>query len=407
MLLASELIAGVRFRRRRRLHVFLSFLFALPSVSADAYTAVELYTATVPPNIVDVFPGPVATDGSMIGGAQLAGANFPQVPVYWASDGTFTLMNTFDFSHVSWLVPSQQVGWYQGAHAAIWSGTPNSRIDIHPPQLHFLETFAYGTNGAQQVGAGDFAYNGPTHAVLWNGTADSAVDLNPTNLVGLTNSSASATDGTHQVGFGWGPGIPNHAMLWSGTPDSAVDLHPTKLTAVLQSYAEGVGGGQQVGKGVVEADQYGEPIRTHALLWTGTPDSAVDLNSDPLGMVNSFATGTNGLVQIGHYSAPGFIAHAAAWSGTADSAVDLDQFLPYDVEAAYASAVDSSGNIFGTATDTNGVIHVVEWVAPEPQGLLLIGIGGLAFRRARRARRTQGKVPTPERVAGTFPSPLS
>src|SRR5438045_3144139 len=51
---------------------------------------------------------------------------------------------------------------------------------------------------------------------------------------------------TQQVGYGNGPSQ-THALLWSGTPASVVDLHPA---AYLDSQAYGVSGGQQVGRGL-------------------------------------------------------------------------------------------------------------------------------------------------------------
>ncbi len=63
-----------------------------------------------------------------------------------------------------------------------------------------------------------------------------------------------------------------HALLWSGTAASAVDLNPSGIDLV---YAYGISGGQQVGSGYGSATG---GIIYHALLWSGTAASAVDLN---------------------------------------------------------------------------------------------------------------------------------
>ena len=79
-----------------------------------------------------------------------------------------------------------------------------------------------------------------------------------------------------------------HAALWSGTPESAVDLHPTVLTGFDESLVFGVGGGQQVGSG----SGLGTDNHVHALVWNGTATSAVDLL--PTGFTDSAAYGTDG-----------------------------------------------------------------------------------------------------------------
>lgn len=83
-----------------------------------------------------------------------------------------------------------------------------------------------------------------SHAVLWNGNGE-PVDLHPTNLPGFSYSVLAATDGVHQVGggaIGTGAGAPGHALIWSGTSDSAVDLNPTNLPGIRTSSAEGISG---------------------------------------------------------------------------------------------------------------------------------------------------------------------
>lgn len=101
-------------------------------------------------------------------------------------------------------------------------------------------------------------------------------------------SFAVGTDGIHQVDFG-SSGTQDHAILWSGSAASAVDLSPTNLSGFVPTYAYGVGGNEQVG--------WGSDGQNHALLWRGSPDSAVDLN--PAGSTASYAWATNGSQQAG------------------------------------------------------------------------------------------------------------
>src|SRR5258708_2449553 len=66
------------------------------------------------------------------------------------------------------------------------------------------------------------------------------VDLHPT---GFSSSIITTTASGSQSGFAT-PGSFTHALLWSGTSDSAVDLNPSDFTT---SKAWGTGGSTQVG----------------------------------------------------------------------------------------------------------------------------------------------------------------
>src|SRR3954462_1775168 len=107
-----------------------------------------------------------------------------------------------------------------------------------------------------------------------------AIDLNPS---GFTSSEADGIANGQQVGVAAGPAtdFDSHAILWTGTAASAVDLNPSPSGATM-SQAYGVADGQQVGFSGGTAT--GNP---HAILWTGTAASAVDLN--PSGFTNSDA----------------------------------------------------------------------------------------------------------------------
>jgi uncharacterized membrane protein len=103
----------------------------------------------------------------------------------------------------------------------------------------------------------------------------------------------------------------------------------------------------------------------HALLWSGTAASAVDLT--PVGFSATEALGVAGGQQVGEGVGPatGGENHALLWSGTAASVVDLHAFLPPGFRSSQALGIDSSGNIVGTAVDSSGVEHPFLWTPCE------------------------------------------
>jgi len=160
---------------------------------------------------------------------------------------------------------------------------------------------------------------------------------------------------------------------------------------IAPGVACGVAAGQQVGYADLQTSAGGFQ---DAILWNGTAASAVDLRPTGLSPAVDFsvAVSTNGLQQVGYAGVPGG-TEAVLWSGTANSAVDLDTFLPGSLGNAEADYIDSAGNIFGTAEGTYGGISgnfSVEWTnaaVPEPAGISLLGLGGIALLRRRIGRR--------------------
>lgn len=191
------------------------------------------------------------------------------------------------------------------------------------------------------------------------------MDLQPTLLSGFNNSMAIGTDGHRQVGYGLFNGSALHALLWSGTADSAVDLSPTNLAGYTLSLAIAVHANQVVGIG----SGPGTGTHDHALLWPRGADSTVDLN--PAGFLSSDAVVTNGAQQVG-YGGTGSEVHALLWDGSAASVVDLQNLLPPGFTESFAFSFDQAGDVFGIAYDTAGNTHAVEWVVPEPSFLSLV-----------------------------------
>jgi hypothetical protein len=103
---------------------------------------------------------------------------------------------------------------------------------------------------------------------LWNGAAASVVDLNP---AGFTRTQANGAAGSYQVGWGLGTAAGNqtHALRWTGTADSVLDLHQYLSglgLAFTYSQATGIDdGGNIVGYGFANSHNY-------AILWTPVPE---------------------------------------------------------------------------------------------------------------------------------------
>jgi hypothetical protein len=287
----------------------------------------------------------------------------------------------------------RQVGWGSGIgvelnrHALVWSGTAESVVDLHP--FEFGDSEAHGISGTSQVGWGRISAASPFHALLWHGTADSVVDLHRSEFL---YTSARAVSGITQVGHGYSErpplhpavGLNYHALLWTGTAESMVDLHPAGFDF---SSAVAVSGSVQVGHGstITTTNNY------HALLWRGTAESVVDLH--PPGFDFSAAEGVSesGQVGYGKGTATDGRIHALLWRGTAESVVDLHPYLsglPVTMVESHANGIDSNGSIVGYGEDSNGVEYAILWTpVPEPSAwtLLWLGMMGVAL-RSRRSR---------------------
>jgi hypothetical protein len=257
-------------------------------------------------------------------------------------------------------------------HAALWRGTAASRVDLNPARWE--QSVASGIGGGRQVGSATrqvlcTAKKGKCldgtkieiHPFMWAGSADTAVDLTPL-VLGFGAGRALGTDGVQQVGYGQQV-IGNNAfsgafaVLWTGTADSAINLNPPDS---IESQARAVAGGQQVGFGYY-------PHR--ALLWSSSAESVVDLH--PAGYTSSEANATNGIQQagtgfIGDVDAPTVQSHALVWSGSAASVIDLNQFLPPGYTDAAATGIDASGTVVGWASkgprDNPANVHAVMWI---------------------------------------------
>ena len=193
------------------------------------------------------------------------------------------------------------------------------------------------TSGGQVAG---LVIDGPSASLrvdglLWNNFESLPKHLLPANPNWAFHAAVYATDGTGQVGV-LAPSddfISNqHAVLWSGTANSALDLHPAHLSGFTASVAFGLGGDMQVGAG-------GGPATggaSHAMTWLGSASSAADLHPQSLpGIVETIAYNTDGVHQVG-----------AAYTSSGSSRRIQDAIL--------AGNLDVNRNVLNTA-------HAILW----------------------------------------------
>ena len=113
----------------------------------------------------------------------------------------------------------------------------------------------------------------------------------------------------------------------------------------------------------------------------------------------STATATNGQQQVG--GATDAITgnnHALVWNGSPDDYFDLGNLLPSTFTSSVAWTIDPAGDVFGTAIDSSGNIHAIEWT-PEPSSLSILGLAAFGLLRRRR--------PAVEDGGGTDQFPVS
>jgi hypothetical protein len=320
-----------------------------------------------------------ATDSEVIGGANGAFAgnvrltSGAQRPALWAglsSEWTDLLGPSETFvGIVTSMWGDQQGGHYNGG--ALWSGTPESRIDLGGEGI-------LGMGPGQQVGSrslqiGTELYH---HAVRWSGTVESMIDLHPS---GFNVSYAYATDGVHQGGYvAETPTSAHLAAMWSGSAASYLNMNPTWA---IDSQIRGMVPGQQVGWTMPTTGG------THATMWTGSAASALDLHPFP-GFGSSGLAATIGFAQVGSSSVPGYaFEHAGIWFGTAASFVDLNQFLPAGYGESHANCIQEwNGQLLvGGWASRTGATEAFVWVlAPAPGTGAVLLLGGVLGARRRR-----------------------
>lgn len=299
--------------------------------------------------------------------------------------------NTDGTTQVGFATTSASLGT---AQAMMWNGTPTAVV-LHPSG--YDNSQALGVDGGTQVGYGLNTSEAEYRALMWSGSAASVVDLKPTTP-GWGSTFAIGAGGGMQSGFGLSPGSEFHALIWSGSGGSFVDINPAGST---ESQAVTTNGTYHGGYALFGAAQ-------DAILWNGNT-AASYLNLAPGGGYSkSIINDLNGLgLQVGSAQI-GTDRHALAWSGTAASFVDLNAAalaltFPTTVLGTNALGVDALGNIVGYAYDgpldidgnDTGNRYAVLWNLsadvnpgpggglPEPSTLLISAVGLLALARKR------------------------
>ncbi len=183
------------------------------------------------------------------------------------------------------------------AHAAQWTGSAASCIDMNPAGES--RSLLYGAGDGQQVGITGQAT--AVRAGVWGGSAAAFRSLHPANAA---SSAAFGCDGGFQVGS-VSTSAATHAALWAGSPESMVDLSAF-LDGYTGAYAYDVDVAADGTVRVVGTAYSATALRWEAIMWESTSAILGDLNGD--GSVN----GADLAILLG------------AW-GTSDPAADLDQ----------------------------------------------------------------------------------
>jgi hypothetical protein len=174
---------------------------------------------------------------------------------------------------------------------------------------------------------------------------------------GFEYSNIVSLSKNYQAGYGRPStaGLPEHAIVWSGSAASAVDLSPSSM---FESHAEATTDTYQFGYGRSNS-QPSNPY--HALMWFGTAESMVDMN--PPGFISSRGIAASGDIQVGSGSLTEDAnqTHALVWRGTAASAVDINP-PGFDITRAFAISGNMIGG-WGRGPATGGVEHPLLWDA--------------------------------------------
>jgi len=347
------------------LAAILSLLCFLQVSNAAAQTyEVIIYT---PPSGFSDTEGEGLGGQQRVGAGRIAGSLSPEDThaFLWTGDSIAPI----DLHPANWTYSraydtdgTQQVGYVElnlfpqiMRRAALWSGSANSLVVL---SNRFSEALAIG--GDQQVGYVNESFTcsecgtlTSEYAALWRGTSQSLVNLHPP-LLGCKISQAVDTDGTQQVGdcfFQMPQTTSNYrAMLWSGTAQSVVSLHPANY---FNSFARAVKNGVQVGFG--NTGTYPNLNPANALVWRGTAQSVVVLG-------RGIAEDTNGATHVGAVDGSNNNSNAFRWDGDTGAGFNLHTLLPAGVyENSKATGIDQAGNIIGWAQLPSGRLVGVLW----------------------------------------------
>lgn len=241
--------------------------------------------------------------------------------------------------------------------ACLWTGDAASHVLLHVSGWEY--SGVSDTDGIHQVGSisrDDEVGNPFIRAAMWTGTAGSHRSLHPT---GVQNSGLIALDGERQ--YGWihtpQPGSVTHAAGWMGTADSFTDMHPTGAS---RSWVTGAGDEQIVGMA-----EFGGVLAP--VLWGVDPGVVRRLDE---GSGGGQIVDVSGGLQVGHATIEG-TGHAVIWSGTGTSRVDLHAHADPEFESTTARAIhvgpDGSIAIVGSGYNgATGRTEAILWTSESP-----------------------------------------
>ena len=360
---------------------------ALASLSCDRASAD--WVATYLQGPTEYQSQSFAASGNMQGGwAQIGGINRP---VIWNSSSASMQVllpqsGGWLGGEVNGMNGDRQVGWIGNQdgriHAALWSGTGDSFVDLDPLLFRYRGTRAYAIRGSQVVGHATDIIVGGQHAAVWDVDQGTFRDIHPVS--GSTWSELLATDGEYQGGWAnRGVRAQGHAALWHGSSETYVDLTPA--SAPSESRVEGMAPGVQVGYATTL------PGVMLAALWHGTAESFQSLN--PIGAYSSQIHATTGTIHVGSVLMNGGQRwDPCVWMNDAPSSfVNLRQFLAPGWGDAGALAVSIEGDrlyVSGSGAGLNGTVEALLWVGsvPTPGTLVIAAAGVLVSVRRRRNR---------------------
>lgn len=253
---------------------------------------------------------------------------------------------------------ARSVGSNSLNHAILYDSNLNQTIDLN---FGMTTSTAKGTDGIEEVGYSRISTSYYDNCTVWKGTAASALVLTPP---GASGTWCLGTDGGREIGWDYRPVyiyVTQHAILWSGTPNSYVDLHAGGFT---YSRGRAIHGHEQVGEidTVPSTDpESGNMANSQAVLWHDTAASMVFLN--PAGYVASAALATNGSQEGGWARPANSTAHAMMWSGSSASAVDLHPAGYFDTRVSALSATTQVGDgwVGGAAHSAGAHRHALAW----------------------------------------------
>ncbi|HYE63322.1 MAG TPA: hypothetical protein VD997_15125 [Phycisphaerales bacterium] len=249
-------------------------------------------------------------------------ANAPRRAVLWSGDPGFMidLHPAGSTTSEAFAAHAGQQGGSADGRACYWTGSAASFTLLSNDSSDVWAVF----NGQQ---GGDRVVGGSVRASLWSGTPESWIDL---SLPGFGASAVFGMSQGQQVGLYLLNAHWNfRACMWSGSGASFVDLHPSGFSS---STAYGCGDGQQVGT----AD-------SRAALWTGSAASFTDLTPPGVGLIGA-ALAVCGGIQVGSIApSPASYPRAALWRGSAATFEDLSTALPPTAISSHATGVWTDG----------------------------------------------------------------